>query len=63
MEKIKNYEELYAEYYDKCEELVEENIQLKEKVSTLEAELLHTERDAEIMLAQLSIIHEIFGRE
>lgn len=63
MEKIKDYEELYVKYRDKCEELAEENIQLKEKVSKLEAELLHTERDAEIMLAQLSIIHEIFGGE
>lgn len=63
MPKEIDFEQKYYEEQDRCEELYAKCLDLEHKLQEAEAKLRKTERDAEIMLAQLSIVHEIFGGE
>ena len=63
MPKEIDFEQKYYEEKDRCEELYAKCFDLEHKLQEAEAKLRETERDAEIMLAQLSIVHEIFGGE
>ena len=60
-EKDFDFEEAYNEMYDRNEELFAENIELKEEVNEIKAQLAAAERENRIMKAQLDIVHEIFG--
>lgn len=63
MPKEIDFEQKYYEEQDRCEEFYAKCLDLEHKLQEAETKLRETERDAEIMLAQLSIVHEIFGGE